>query len=242
MAIESGGAATVTATTFRSSDGDITAVSVAEGGSFTVGESQLVGADGSADPFPCDGTLPDCAGEHTGSVVVEGPSAVNMAAPLVCDVETGECLAMPAALLAAGVTAEEFGAYLTAGVAMNADPVCFTSSYITVLDDPNRRPSAGQGNRCDAADDGYSDRSPERGHASPLSWCGWQRCDQGPFGRGGQSGTAWYRLPAGHSLATTPPGYDHCGTSHPGWLSGWPIGADSVDTGGPLTERYPLDY
>eukprot|EP01046_Picozoa_sp_COSAG06_P106278 COSAG06_NODE_52547_length_305_cov_0.601942_1_plen_81_part_01 len=48
----------------------------------TVGESQLIKADGSADPFPCDGTLPDCAGEHDGSVVVEGPSAINMAAPL----------------------------------------------------------------------------------------------------------------------------------------------------------------
>ena len=57
-----------------------------------VGESHLNKADGSVDPFPCDGTLPDCVGEHDGSVVVEGPSAVNMAAPLVCDVETGECL------------------------------------------------------------------------------------------------------------------------------------------------------
>ena len=60
----------------------------------TVGESQLVKADGSADPFPCSGTLPDCTGEHDGSVVVEGPAAVNTAAPLVCDVETGECLAI----------------------------------------------------------------------------------------------------------------------------------------------------
>ena len=58
----------------------------------TVGESHLIKADGSGDPFPCDGTLPDCVGEHDGSVVVEGPSAVNMAAPLVCDVETGEYL------------------------------------------------------------------------------------------------------------------------------------------------------
>eukprot|EP01051_Picozoa_sp_SAG22_P003849 SAG22_NODE_194_length_15610_cov_1280.270776_3_plen_148_part_00 len=46
-------------------------VSVAEGGSFTVGESQLVGADGGSDPFPCDGKLPTCAGAHDGSVVVE---------------------------------------------------------------------------------------------------------------------------------------------------------------------------
>jgi hypothetical protein len=49
-----------------------------------VGESQRVDADGSSDPFPCDGTLPDCVGSvHVGSVAVEGPSAVNMAAPLV---------------------------------------------------------------------------------------------------------------------------------------------------------------
>eukprot|EP01052_Picozoa_sp_SAG31_P022010 SAG31_NODE_1731_length_7420_cov_12.646914_2_plen_254_part_00 len=92
LTVEAVGAATVTATTFRSTAGDITAVSVAVGGSMTVGESHLIKVDGSVDPFPCDGTLPDCVGEHDGSVVVEGPSAVNMAAPLVCDVETGECL------------------------------------------------------------------------------------------------------------------------------------------------------
>eukprot|EP01051_Picozoa_sp_SAG22_P006521 SAG22_NODE_430_length_10586_cov_6.817202_4_plen_1059_part_00 len=92
LTVESGGAATVTQTVFRSTAGDITAVSISDGGSMTVGESQLVGADGSAHPFPCDGTLPDCAGEHAGSVVVEGPSVINMAVPLVCDVETGECL------------------------------------------------------------------------------------------------------------------------------------------------------
>eukprot|EP01051_Picozoa_sp_SAG22_P002430 SAG22_NODE_107_length_19899_cov_24.034141_7_plen_1894_part_00 len=92
LTVESNGMGTVTQTVFRSTAGDITAVSVAEGGNMTVGESQLVDADGSVDPFPCDGTLPDCVGEHDGSVVVEGPSAINMAAPLVCDVETSECL------------------------------------------------------------------------------------------------------------------------------------------------------
>ena len=61
----------------------------------TVGESHLIKGDGSVDPFPCDGTLPDCAGEHDGSVVVEGLAAINMVAPLVCDVGTGECLALP---------------------------------------------------------------------------------------------------------------------------------------------------
>ena len=93
LTVESGGAAIVTGTVFRSTAGDITVASVAEGGSLTVGGSRLVGADGSADPFPCDGTLPDCAGGHAGSVVVEGMATVTLASPLVCDVETGECLA-----------------------------------------------------------------------------------------------------------------------------------------------------
>eukprot|EP01051_Picozoa_sp_SAG22_P003865 SAG22_NODE_195_length_15606_cov_21.340878_8_plen_1509_part_00 len=93
LAIESNGMGTVTQTVFRSTAGDITAVSVAVGGNMTVGESHLIKADRSMDPFPCDGTLPDCVGEHDGSVVVEGPSAINMAAPLVCDVETKECVA-----------------------------------------------------------------------------------------------------------------------------------------------------
>eukprot|EP01051_Picozoa_sp_SAG22_P013146 SAG22_NODE_1443_length_4412_cov_46.750058_3_plen_792_part_00 len=96
LTIESGGAATVTATTFRSSDGDITAVAVAAGGSLTVGGSRLVGADGRVDPFPCDGTVPTCVGVHTGSVTVDGPAVVNTAAPLVCDAVSGECESMPA--------------------------------------------------------------------------------------------------------------------------------------------------
>eukprot|EP01052_Picozoa_sp_SAG31_P002201 SAG31_NODE_75_length_27561_cov_28.859333_5_plen_1170_part_00 len=116
LTIEADGAATVNQVVFRSNDGDITAVSVAEGGSFTVSDSQLIKADGSADPFPCDGTLPNCTGAHAGSVLVEGPSAINMAAPLVCDVETGECLSMPAALLSAGATALQFTDYLAAGM------------------------------------------------------------------------------------------------------------------------------
>jgi hypothetical protein len=93
LTVEAGGAATVTESVFRSTAGDITAVSVTEGGSLTVGESQLVEANGSANPLPCIGTLLDCAGVHDGSVVVEGPSAVTLASPLVCDVETGDCLA-----------------------------------------------------------------------------------------------------------------------------------------------------
>jgi hypothetical protein len=84
--------ATVTQTTFRSTAGNITAVSVAAGGNLTVGSSQLVRADGHSDPFPCDGTLPHCTGAHTGLVRVNGPAAVTMASPLVCDVTTGTCL------------------------------------------------------------------------------------------------------------------------------------------------------
>eukprot|EP01050_Picozoa_sp_SAG11_P008655 SAG11_NODE_773_length_7236_cov_4.526412_1_plen_695_part_00 len=93
LTIESGGVATVTGAVFRSTGADITAVSVAEGGSLNVRESQLIKVDGSADPFPCDGTLPNCAGEHDGSVVVEGRATITLASPLVCNVETGECLA-----------------------------------------------------------------------------------------------------------------------------------------------------
>jgi hypothetical protein len=89
LTVESGGAAVVLDSTFRSTAGDITAVSVSEGGSMTVGGSRLVGVDGSADPLPCDGVLPNCVGEHDGSVVVEGMAAVTLASPLVCDVETG---------------------------------------------------------------------------------------------------------------------------------------------------------
>ena len=87
LTIQSGGSATVTRVVFRSSAGDITAVSVSDGGSLTVGESQLVGWD--VHPFPCDGTLPHCAGEHHGLVVVLGPSTIHMAVPLVCNAGTG---------------------------------------------------------------------------------------------------------------------------------------------------------
>lgn len=69
----------MTGVIFRSSVGDdITMVSVVDGGSLSVGDSQLVGADGSSDPFPCDGTLPNCAGVHVGTVDVAGPAAVTL--------------------------------------------------------------------------------------------------------------------------------------------------------------------
>ena len=84
----------VSSTVFRSSAEDSTAVSVSvsDGGSLTVGESQLVGVDGSSDPFPCVGTLLDCVGVHQGLVEVEGPVAITLASPLVCDIGTGVCL------------------------------------------------------------------------------------------------------------------------------------------------------
>ena len=59
----------------------------------------MIKGDGREEPFPCDGTLPHCAREHDGSVVVQGPSAINMAAPLVCDMETRECLSDLCALV-----------------------------------------------------------------------------------------------------------------------------------------------
>ena len=80
----------------ESTAGNITVATVAEGGSLTIGGSRLdprlVGADGRAIPFPCDGTLPRCSAPHTGPVPVEGPAAVTLASPLVCDAGTGECL------------------------------------------------------------------------------------------------------------------------------------------------------
>ena len=93
LTVQAGGFATVRASEFQSTGGDdITAVSVDEGGTVTVGESQLVHANGRADPFPCNGTLPTCASVHTGPVEMIGPALVTLAAPLVCDVMTGECL------------------------------------------------------------------------------------------------------------------------------------------------------
>eukprot|EP01051_Picozoa_sp_SAG22_P003870 SAG22_NODE_196_length_15552_cov_971.604543_2_plen_907_part_00 len=121
LTIESGGTATVTETTFRTTAGDITVASISEGASLTVGASQLVGVDGSADPFPCDGTLPDCAGVHAGSVVVEGRAAITLASPLVCDLETGECLAD--VCLARGDVCVEAGSTWSSGSTC-VDAVC----------------------------------------------------------------------------------------------------------------------
>ena len=113
------------------------------------------------------------------------------------------------------------------GVDPAADPVCF-AAYITVPNDPHLSIAAGQGGgseypnfdgsmppdwRCDAAEGsppGVGGDAANMGH--------------GPFGLR-QTSTAWYRLPTGTSLPTSPPGRGHCGTAITGWLSGWPAGA-----------------
>lgn len=93
LTVQAGGSATVRASEFQSAAGDdITAVSVDAGGSVIVGQSQLVHADGRADPFPCNGTLPTCVELHAGPVEVVGPAVITLASPLVCDVLTGQCL------------------------------------------------------------------------------------------------------------------------------------------------------
>ena len=66
-------------------------VSVADGGSLTVGESQLVGVDGSSDPFPCDGTLPDCVGVHVGTVDVAGPAVMAAEVKYAATVSMTSC-------------------------------------------------------------------------------------------------------------------------------------------------------
>eukprot|EP01046_Picozoa_sp_COSAG06_P047013 COSAG06_NODE_6755_length_2796_cov_24.075302_1_plen_338_part_10 len=48
-----------------------------------------------------------------------------MAAPLVCNVETVECLAMPAGLLDEGISAEQFIDGIATGIALDAYPTCF---------------------------------------------------------------------------------------------------------------------
>ena len=164
VTVQSGGAATVTQTVFRSTAGDIAAVSVSDAGSLTVGESQLVGADGSSNPFPCDGTVPDCAGEHAEQVVVDGPAAITLASPLVCDTVTGECRSGNAQCFAAYSTLND--AYRTIS---NADP---------------RVASPGSGARggCDSATGtgvgggGWYRFSGAVGDTLPLSPPGWLHC------------------------------------------------------------------
>eukprot|EP01051_Picozoa_sp_SAG22_P001636 SAG22_NODE_66_length_22936_cov_626.714279_21_plen_256_part_00 len=72
--------------------------------------------------------LPDCVGEHDGSVVVEGPSAVTLASPLVCDVETGECLAD--VCLARGDICAEDGPVVNSMRACHAGSTCIDAECV----------------------------------------------------------------------------------------------------------------
>ena len=137
-------------------------------------------------------------------------------------------LAVPPALTASGVSAAQYRAGLAAGVDRGADAICF-GEYLTVPDDPEFLISAGQGHssrwpnydaslpdpeRCDAVQSSQSTSVREYIEAGGIA--------QGPFGLGAEDGAAWYRLPPGSRLPTSPPGWAHCSTGTVGWLSGWP--------------------
>jgi hypothetical protein len=98
--------------------------------------------------------------------------------------------------------------------------------YVVVPDDPYFRVSAGQS----LPGANYDPSMPE------------VRCDAynagGPFGMG-RATTAWYRLPASHGLATTPPGTDHCGTYASGWLTGFGAGLPPFDYSLPADGSLP---
>jgi len=59
----------------------------------------------------------------------------------------------------------------------------------------------------------------------------------------GVGGGRWYRFAGagGDALPLTHPGYSHCGTAYPGWLSGWatPQGGGSPPAGYSGAGRYP---
>jgi hypothetical protein len=194
LTVQQGGAATVTGATFQMADDTTAAVSVEGGGAITVAHSRLVGADGGSHPFPCDGTLPDCAGEHDGWVVVEGPAAVTLASPLVCGVVTGECktVTCPALAFDAGsVVATNGGAYTS------------TATYTCAGDTP---PSDGDAEQTCQLNGTWSGATPTTCWVSPfdgstlmsramqrqvVAWlaeldqgaaAGWRRCFDSPNG------------------------------------------------------------
>eukprot|EP01052_Picozoa_sp_SAG31_P023968 SAG31_NODE_2010_length_6670_cov_3.036220_4_plen_1142_part_00 len=92
LTVNLGSETSVTRTTFQSTQGNITAVVVNEGGRMTVDTSRLVDVNGDANPLPCDGTLPTCTAEHYGTAVADGPVVLTTSSPLVCDADTGNCL------------------------------------------------------------------------------------------------------------------------------------------------------
>ena len=258
--IQAGGNATVTQSSFQSTAGDITVVSVASGGNLTVGDSQLVYASGQSVPFPCDGTLPHCTGAHQGSVDVDGPSVITLASPLVCDSQTGACLSIPAALVAAGVTAEQFIIGLGNGLSMESTAQCF---MYTILDDAWRATSNdcsgrnGPSNGCHEFIGGMGgnimgDVATTEGTACHTA----TTCDPNSshcYRATGVGGGGWYRFTGagGDAMALTPPGSFHCGAFGTGWLSGWNTsggtgaGCNGLDGGtGPpcgfsMAGRYP---
>ena len=94
LTVQSGGAATATGTSFQSTNDTLPTaspwtvqvlVSVEDGGSLAVTDSQLVAADGSTDPLPCDGAAATCAAPHAGTVELAGPAKMRKGVPLVCD-------------------------------------------------------------------------------------------------------------------------------------------------------------
>ena len=97
IGVQQDGSATATGSTFQAAVNSTIAVTVAEGGQFSVGDSHLVTADGTTNPFPCDGTMTiappataTCATPHFGLVQLSVPT-VWFAIPLVCDVTNGQC-------------------------------------------------------------------------------------------------------------------------------------------------------
>eukprot|EP01052_Picozoa_sp_SAG31_P022981 SAG31_NODE_1859_length_7052_cov_4.965051_1_plen_1196_part_00 len=112
LTVQSGGAATATSTTFQSTGDALPTVapwivqvlvSVEEGGAFTVADSQLVAADNSTSPMPCDGTGAMCDAPHVGTVEVVRPTKMRKGVPLVCDVDSAQCVGDMCAVVDCGV-------------------------------------------------------------------------------------------------------------------------------------------
>jgi hypothetical protein len=153
-----------------------------------------------------------CETRRAGAETVEGPMAVSFGIPLVC-ADSGCSGILTAAQAEARITAAQFiAAVHDRGIALDADPVCFTTEYTTVPDDPKFRTDSGQS-------------SPEHVARNYNVHAGWRYDDTehtpgGPFGLDKPMGT-WYRLPDHRGLATSPPSRYTCSTDVTGWLSGY---------------------
>ena len=216
-------------------------LAVQAGGRLSVADSLLMPSAAAAAewmqpvPLPCDGG-PDgqCRGPHAGAVVLTTAASVSLAVPLVCGFWTDDCAALPG-----GVSAEQRAAGLAAGVAWNADAVCFlhgaADAGVEERQALEREERAGALTAAEAARLQTARWAAVSVPDDPnflVSADGGSRCDdvssgQGPFGLNrSATGPRWYRLPAGRGLPTAPPGEYHCGTDNTGWLSGWPAGAE----------------